>query len=104
MDIAMILHKIRPESSWSISENKYESLQWHDKTPKPTYGEVLEAWAEVEVEVANERASILRQKAYQKESDPLFFEYQRGNIEKEDWLAKVEEIKQRYPYTAYSQA
>jgi hypothetical protein len=34
---------------------------------------------------------------YQNESDPLFFKAQRGEATMEEWLAKVEEIKQRYP-------
>jgi hypothetical protein len=37
-----------------------------------------------------------RKVAYQNESDPLFFKAQRGEISLSDWLAKVEEIKQRY--------
>jgi hypothetical protein len=40
----------------------------------------------------------LRQIAYQKEADPIFFKYQRGTKTKEEWLAKIEEIKARYPY------
>ena len=39
-----------------------------------------------------------RASAYQKESDPLFMKYQRGTATQEEWLAKVEEIKLRYPY------
>lgn len=38
-----------------------------------------------------------RKQAYQNESDPLNFGYQRGENTKEEWLAKVEEIKLRYP-------
>jgi hypothetical protein len=34
---------------------------------------------------------------YQTEADPLFFKYQRGDATKEEWLAKVEEIKARFP-------
>lgn len=39
----------------------------------------------------------LRADAYREESDPLFFKYQRGEIEKQVWLDKVAEIKARYP-------
>lgn len=39
-----------------------------------------------------------RSLAYSSESDPLFFKWQRGEIEKQDWLDKVQEIKLRYPY------
>ena len=40
----------------------------------------------------------LRQIAYQKEADPIFFQYQRGTQTEAVWLAKVDEIKARYPY------
>ncbi len=36
-----------------------------------------------------------RQQDYINESDPLFFKYQRGEIEKSVWEAKVAEIKNR---------
>lgn len=44
-----------------------------------------------------EAVTAARAAAYVKESDPLFFKYQRGEVLKEDWLAKVDEIKARYP-------
>jgi hypothetical protein len=36
--------------------------------------------------------------AYSQEADPLFFKSQRGEATEAEWLAKVEEIKERYPY------
>ena len=39
----------------------------------------------------------LRHAAYVAESDPIFFRYQRDEATKEEWIAKVEEIKARYP-------
>jgi hypothetical protein len=36
--------------------------------------------------------------AYSQESDPLFFKSRRGEATEAEWLAKVEEIKERYPY------
>lgn len=42
-------------------------------------------------------AEQLRALAYRNEADPLFFKYQRGEIEKQTWLNKVQEIKARYP-------
>ena len=38
-----------------------------------------------------------RKQAYIDESDPLFFKWQRDEIDKQDWLDKVTEIKQRFP-------
>ena len=48
-------------------------------------------------EQIQEAVTAARAAAYVKESDPLFFKYQRGEVLKEDWLAKVAEIKARYP-------
>ena len=41
----------------------------------------------------------LRQWAFQQEADPIFFQVQRGEALMSDWLTKVEEIRQRYPYS-----
>jgi len=35
--------------------------------------------------------------AYREESDPLFFKWQAGEITKEEWMKKREEIKQLFP-------
>jgi len=40
---------------------------------------------------------LLRKSAYLNESDGLFFDYQRGEIEKSVWISKIEEIKIRFP-------
>lgn len=39
-----------------------------------------------------------RRAAYIVESDPLFFMAQRGESTTEEWAAKVNEIKARFPY------
>ena len=45
-----------------------------------------------------EQSKQQRADAYRNEADPLFFKYQVGEVTKEEWLAKREEIKVRYPY------
>lgn len=45
----------------------------------------------------NQIATYNRMTAYREESDPLFFKYQRGEVTQQEWLDKVNEIKQRYP-------
>jgi len=39
-----------------------------------------------------------RAAAYREEADPLFFKWQAGEATQEEWLAKREEIRARYPY------
>lgn len=43
---------------------------------------------------------IARANAYRNEADPLFFKSQLGEATDEEWKAKREEIKTRYPYPA----
>lgn len=46
-----------------------------------------------------------RRTAYQLESDPIFFQAQRGDTYTlDDWKAKVAEINERYPYPAAPKA
>jgi len=40
----------------------------------------------------------LRQAAYTSEADPLFFKWQAGEATKEEWEAKRQEIRGRFPY------
>lgn len=46
---------------------------------------------------SNVQVEYQRAEAYRLESDPLFFKSQRGEATMEEWIAKVEEIKLRYP-------
>lgn len=39
-----------------------------------------------------------RQTTYTAEADPLFFKWQAGEGTEEEWLAKRQEIRDRYPY------
>jgi hypothetical protein len=39
-----------------------------------------------------------RHAAFTTEADPLFFKWQAGEATEEDWLAKRQEIRDRYPY------
>ena len=39
-----------------------------------------------------------RRTAFAAEADPLFFQVQRGEATQADYLAKVAEIRARYPY------
>lgn len=49
-------------------------------------------------ENAYESAKYSREAAYRSESDPLFFKAQRSESTLDEWQAKVQEIKQRFPY------
>jgi hypothetical protein len=45
-----------------------------------------------------EEITALRLAAYQTESDPIFFMWQRGESTQANWQAQINLIKTRYPY------
>ena len=49
---------------------------------------------------SKEEQSALRKAAYTEEADPIFFMSQRGEATNAEWLAKIDEIRQRYPNPA----
>lgn len=53
---------------------------------------ILPPKAQKELDAINEAK---RAAAYKNESDPLFFKWQRGEVDKQAWLDKVAEIKKR---------
>lgn len=68
---------------------------------KPTAEEKAETAAQLkqQQQIAIDEVTALRLHAYQTESDPIFMEAQRDSTRTmEEWKAKVEEIKARYPY------
>lgn len=46
----------------------------------------------------NHQQSELRAAAYPVDSDPIFFQYQRGQKTQQDWLDAVAAVKAKYPY------
>lgn len=52
---------------------------------------------ELTIEQIDVAVTAARAAAYIVESDPLFFKAQRGEATNEEWLAKIAEIKARFP-------
>jgi hypothetical protein len=97
------------EGSEAVEGLTVEYLAGHRRTTKgnwvervapvpvePTPDE-LAARAQLAFEAARaERDQALRE-ALAAEADPLFFQWQRGEVAKEDWLAAVAAVKARFP-------
>ena len=60
--------------------------EYDDGIPEPTPDEII----------AEQRAN--RQAAYRLSSDPLFFKWQAGEAEREEWEAARDAVRARYPY------
>lgn len=100
MDLARAILKIRPGAVFSLNDNDYEKLEWLDKRlKKPSLKELEDAWLELESEIVKFAVESKRIEAYRNISDPLFFEYQRGDATKKEWLDSVAKIKKQFPYS-----
>ena len=99
MDISLILSKRYAGTNWTLSGDSYSGLTWlSEDIEKPTFEELQLHWEDVQIEVATEAIRNQRLSAYREESDPIFFDYQRGEATEEEWLNAIQDIKDRYPY------
>jgi hypothetical protein len=54
--------------------------------------------APVSPPLTREEVELIRAEAYRMTSDPIFFEYQRGDATEAEWLAAVQAVKDAHPY------
>ena len=94
--ISDALQSLRPGAEWVL---RGDDLEWMDAVQtEPTAAEIEAEVARLTAEQPRKEAESNRASAYRTEADPLFFQYQAGEVTKEEWLAKREEIRARYPY------
>jgi hypothetical protein len=98
MDISLILSRRFPSAEWFLDGDGYQGLTWLSDSPKPSEAELEALWADVEAEIAHEKVEQARADAYRETSDPIFFQYQRGDATEAEWLAAVEAVKTAHPY------
>ena len=72
-------------------------------TPAKTDGIWYQTWVVTnktpeQIAEYNEQQKQNRLSAYEHESDPIFFKWQRGEGTQQEWLDAVELVKQQYPY------
>ena len=74
------------------ADEKVEGAYVVKKTEKEQYDAGLISKEEYNAYIDRQREAAFRQ-----EADPLGMQVMRGEVEKTEWLAKIAEIKQRYP-------
>ena len=74
------------------ADEKVEGDYIVKKTEKELYQEGLLGKEEYNAYIDRQREA-----AYRQEADPLGMQVMRGDIDKSEWLAKIAEIKTRYP-------
>ena len=98
MNYAQILTRRYAGAEWTLNGENYSGLTWLSDTPKPTKKALEALWPEVQAEIAREAIESARQAAYRTQSDPIFFEYQRGDKTQQEWLDAVQAVKDAHPY------
>lgn len=104
MDIKLILTTNYPGTKWSLVGEDYSGLEWLDESPKPTEAELVARWADVQYQTSYAAVVATRQAEYQKISDPIFMQYQRGEVDKQAWLDAVQAVKDANPYPVQESA
>jgi hypothetical protein len=86
----------RPEGNW-VLDTSVVAIGDTEITETQTYRQKTQD--EINADIANQIESNrqARATAYREEADPLFFKSERGEATREEWLAKVQEIRNRYP-------
>jgi len=97
-DYAAVLLATHSGAQWSLSGNDYATLEWYDDTPKPTQAELDAAWPQVDYNNQVAAVENARRADYEAQSDPLFFEWQRGDGTEQAWLDAVAAVKAAHPY------
>lgn len=99
-DYVAVLEAIRPGTSWTLDGDEYAGLTWLDESPKPSQAELDAAWPQVQWQRDHDAVRDARQRLYAAETDPMFFEVQRGEgtATLQDWKDAVQSIKDSHPF------
>ena len=98
IDYSLILSTKYVGAQWSLNGDNYDGLEWMDSSPKPTQAELDALWPEVQYETQVAAVKAARLTAYEQQSDPLFFKWQRGDATELEWREAVAKVKSENPY------
>ena len=89
---------IKKPESYAATSDGTDILEWNG-SPRPTEEVLQAAWiaSGSEAGVEDEMTKRQRRQRFQTEADPLFFKYQRGEIEKSVYDAVVAQIRSDLP-------
>ena len=98
IDYTLILSTKYAGSIWILNGDSYDGLTWLSDTPKPTQAELDALWPQVQYETQYATVEQARLVAYEQQSDPVFFKWQRGDATEAEWREAVAKVKAENPY------
>lgn len=98
IDYTLILTTKYAGSQWTLDGNNYDGLTWLSDTPKPSQAELDALWPQVNYDNQVAAVEVARLTAYEQQSDPLYFKWQRGDATEAEWRAAVAKVKADNPY------
>ena len=98
IDYPAVLTANYSDALWTLEGDNYDGLTWLSDTPKPTQADLDAAWPQVEYDRQVAAVENARRADYESQSDPLFFEWQRGDGTEQAWLDAVAAVKAANPY------
>jgi hypothetical protein len=98
IDYTLILITKYPGSVWTLNGDGYDGLIWLSDSPKPTQKELDALWPQVQYENQVAAVEAARLVAYEQQSDPVFFKWQRGDATEAEWREAVAKVKLDNPY------
>ena len=98
IDYAVVLAANYAGAQWSLNGDTYDGLDWIGPGDKPTQAELDAAWPQVDYDRQVAAVEDARRADYEATSDPLFFEWQRGDGTEQAWLDAVAAVKAAHPY------
>ena len=97
-DYAAVLTAKYAGALWSLDGDNYDGLIWLSDTPKPSQAELDALWPQVQYDNQCAAVEQARLVAYEHQSDPIFFKWQRGDATEAEWREAVAKVKAENPY------
>ena len=98
IDYTKILTSKYPSAIWIMNGDEYDGLVWMSDTQKPSQAELDALWPQVEYDLQCAIVEQNRLTAYEQQSDPVFFKWQRGDATELEWREAVAKVKAENPY------
>lgn len=95
---SLILSTNYLDKKWYMNGDAYEGIVWEDESPKPTQAELDAQWPQVQYQWQCAQVELQRRDAYEQHSDPIFFQWQRGDATELEWREAVAKVKAENPY------